>query len=63
MDSIALILSVIGCLNWGLIGIFQFDQHNGDILLFVQPADLHHCRSGGYLVRHIPVSPRCTCGR
>ena len=25
MDSIALILSVIGCLNWGLIGIFQFD--------------------------------------
>ena len=25
MDSIALILSVVGCLNWGLIGIFQFD--------------------------------------
>ena len=25
MDTIALILSVIGCLNWGLIGIFQFD--------------------------------------
>ena len=25
MDSIALILSVIGCLNWGLIGLFQFD--------------------------------------
>ena len=25
MDTIALILSVIGCLNWGLVGIFQFD--------------------------------------
>ena len=25
MDSIALIISIIGCLNWGLVGIFQFD--------------------------------------
>ena len=25
MDTIALILSVIGALNWGLIGIAQFD--------------------------------------
>ena len=25
MDIIALILSVIGCVNWGLIGIAQFD--------------------------------------
>ena len=25
MDSLALILSIIGCLNWGLGGIFQFD--------------------------------------
>ena len=25
MDSLALILSVVGCLNWGLVGIFQFD--------------------------------------
>ena len=25
MDTVALILSIIGCLNWGLIGIFQFD--------------------------------------
>ena len=25
MDSISLILIVIGALNWGLIGIFQFD--------------------------------------
>ena len=24
MDTIALILSIIGCLNWGLVGIFQF---------------------------------------
>ena len=25
MDTIALILSIVGCLNWGLIGLFQFD--------------------------------------
>ena len=25
MDTIALILSINGSLNWGLIGIFQFD--------------------------------------
>jgi uncharacterized membrane protein YuzA (DUF378 family) len=25
MDTLALILSVIGCVNWGLVGIFQFD--------------------------------------
>ena len=25
MDTIALILSIIGCANWGLIGLFRFD--------------------------------------
>lgn len=25
MDTIALLLAIIGCLNWGLVGIFQFD--------------------------------------
>ena len=25
MDTIALILTIIGSLNWGLVGIFQFD--------------------------------------
>lgn len=25
MDTIALLLSIIGGINWGLIGIFQFD--------------------------------------
>lgn len=25
MDTIALILSIIGGINWGLVGIFQFD--------------------------------------
>jgi uncharacterized membrane protein YuzA (DUF378 family) len=25
MDTLALLLSIIGSLNWGLIGIFQFD--------------------------------------
>lgn len=25
MDVLALILSVIGCINWALVGIFSFD--------------------------------------
>lgn len=25
VDMLALILSIIGCVNWGLVGIFQFD--------------------------------------
>ena len=25
MDTIALIISIIGSLNWGLIGLFKFD--------------------------------------
>lgn len=25
MDTLALILSIIGCVNWGLVGIFRFD--------------------------------------
>ena len=25
MDTLAQILSIIGCLNWGLVGLFQFD--------------------------------------
>ena len=25
MDAIALVLTIIGSINWGLIGIFQFD--------------------------------------
>jgi uncharacterized membrane protein YuzA (DUF378 family) len=25
MDMIALILAIVGCLNWGLVGIFGFD--------------------------------------
>ena len=25
MDTLALILSIIGSINWGLIGLFQFD--------------------------------------
>ena len=25
MDTLALILSIVGSLNWGLIGAFQFD--------------------------------------
>lgn len=25
MDTIAMILAIVGSLNWGLVGIFQFD--------------------------------------
>lgn len=25
MDILALILSIVGCANWGLVGIFDFD--------------------------------------
>jgi uncharacterized membrane protein YuzA (DUF378 family) len=25
MDTIALILSILGSVNWGLVGLFQFD--------------------------------------
>lgn len=25
MDMLATLLSIVGCLNWGLVGIFQFD--------------------------------------
>lgn len=25
MDTIALILAIIGCVNWGLVGLLQFD--------------------------------------
>ena len=25
MDTIALILAIVGCVNWGLVGILQFD--------------------------------------
>lgn len=25
MDTIALILAIVGCVNWGLVGLLQFD--------------------------------------
>ncbi len=25
LDKICLVLSIIGCLNWGLVGLFEFD--------------------------------------
>ena len=33
MDILALALSIIGCLNWGLVGIFQFDLVPGCLAL------------------------------
>ena len=25
MDTVALLLAIVGCVNWGLVGLFQFD--------------------------------------
>ena len=25
MDTLALILAIVGCANWGLVGLFKFD--------------------------------------
>ena len=25
MDTTALILAIVGCINWGLVGLFKFD--------------------------------------
>jgi len=25
MDTIALVLAIVGCVNWGLVGLLQFD--------------------------------------
>ena len=25
MDTLALIISIVGCLNWGLVGLLRFD--------------------------------------
>ena len=59
-DKICLILSIIGCLNWGLVGLFQFDpcclgirrSHS-----HYQPNRLHsHCPCR-YLV-HFPAFQR-----
>lgn len=25
LDKICLVLAIIGCLNWGLVGLFEFD--------------------------------------
>lgn len=25
MDTIALVLAIVGCLNWGLVGLLKFD--------------------------------------
>jgi len=25
MDTIALLLAIVGCANWGLVGLFRFD--------------------------------------
>lgn len=59
LDRIALILVVIGAINWGSIGLFQFDivaWAFGGQGSRCKPRHLHDCRAGGYLV-HLPVLP------
>ncbi len=60
LDRLALILVVIGAINWGSIGLFQFDivaWAFGGQGAAVQPCNLYHCRAGG-IWSHIPVFPR-----
>ena len=56
LDKLALILTIIGGINWGLIGIFQFDLVAwicGRPGLYHQPDYLHDCGAGGHLVHSL----------
>lgn len=67
LDKLALILTIIGGINWGLIGIFQFDLvawicgGQGSI---ISRDHLHDRGTGGYLV-YFPAVPgtRYRCRR
>ena len=37
MDTLTLLLAIIGCANWGLVGLFQFD-----LVEFLLPAASNH---------------------
>ena len=63
MDTLALILSIIGAVNWGLVGICQFD-----LVAWLFGGQPHHLHSGGpgrSLVRQslIPPAQPCRCRR
>ena len=62
IDTIALVLTIIGAINWLLVGVFQFD-----IVAWLfgalprragrdsQPHPIHHHRRGRRLVHHAAV--------
>ena len=66
MDTVAQILSIIGCLNWGLVGIFQFDLvawlFGGAGSLFSRLVYTIY-RSGRALVHLLPVPQKRHGGR
>ena len=58
LDRIALIITIIGSINWGLIGLFQFDLVAwicGD----AQPHRVHHRRRLRPVVHWNPVQESC----
>ena len=61
IDKIALVLAIIGALNWGAIGLFGFDA----VAFFLRRPDghplPHHLRPGGFggpVVHHAAVPRR-----
>ena len=53
IDTIALVLTIIGAINWLLVGVFQFDivAAGRDS----QPHPIYHHRRGRRLVHHAAV--------
>lgn len=59
MDTVSLLLAIIGAINWGLVGIFQFDLVAWDFRrtgCWLQPCDLHAGRPGWPVV-YFPAVP------
>ena len=55
MDTLALILSIIGAINWGLVGICQFDLV---AWLFWPDFGASVCCSGGKIVSALRIDPQ-----
>ena len=60
MDRIALVLAIVGGLNWGSIGLFRFDIVAwlfGGQTATVSRVDIYSGRAGGTVV-HFPAFPQ-----
>lgn len=57
-DKLALILLIIGGVNWGLVGVFEFDLVAwlfGGCGVFHQPCHLYSCGDRRTVVHDLPV--------